>query len=205
MESAREQLSRLRAHDEEAWKLLDSRLRRRLECFFRRRIGSELETDLELAQAALSRASDKIHKFDPERGGSIDQWIFGIARNLFRNRLRTYSRHREVSIDTFVEFLEDEAPDPEHYAETSELREDLQWALDQLSELQRSTFLAFEESGQTLAEIASARKCTVGAVKGALFTARRNLRKHLLAQDPDHAADYAPASIATTRSRRVIR
>lgn len=205
MDSAREHLSRLRAYDQDTWMLIDLKMRRRLESFFRRRIGGDLELDLELAQETLVRASEKIHDFDPEKG-SLERWIFGIARNLFKNRLRAQARRKEVSINAFVELLwEEDAPDGPDPAETSELREEIRWALARLSERQRAIFIAFEESGLSLAEIASARGCTVVAVKGALFQARKNLRELLLARNPDLAADYAPASMASTRFRRVRR
>lgn len=205
MDSGHEQLSKLRALDDAAWQLLDKRLRRRLLGFFRRRIGTTLETDLDLVQETLILATRRIETYDPGKG-SLDSWIFGIANNLYRSWARASSRRRtEISIETFVELLERGSDDYIDAAEMSELNADIVWALIHLTELQRSVFLAFEESGHTLAEIASVHNCTISAIKSALHAARKNLRKHLTTRNPDLAADQGVVSITPTHSRRVRR
>lgn len=199
MDDSLDLVPRLKSLDGEAWEILDRSIRRSLQLYFLRRLtGSDMELAMELAQETLFRAVKSIRKYDESRGLSLRAWIFGIARHLYLNTLRRWHRYPEVE---FGEFLPEQA-DPDDPSSWIGWSEDLKWALARLSSRQRTIFLAFEESGDTLAEIAADRGCTVGAVKAALFQARRNLQRLLLKRDPDLPKSLAPDSIHHPSSER---
>ncbi len=73
----------------------------------------------ELTAAVCERALTRLHLFDPNRG-SLDNWIFSIARNTLRNHYRDQARHpRMTSLDVMPP-VRMSGPSPEQVYESAE-------------------------------------------------------------------------------------
>lgn len=112
-------------------------------------------------------------------------WIYKIASNLCIDRLRK-RRHLTISLDAPVQEGEElyrQVPDwshaPEPLYEQSELREDVQAAIDQLPSKYRLIILLRHMQDMAYEEIATVMDLPVGTVKTRLFRAREILKRHL--------------------------
>jgi len=116
-------------------------------------------------------------------------WLYSIAANLARNRLRDGSRKGRDK-GTSLEALEAAAPgaihgaavanpNPRALAEAEELHEVLQQCLDELPDHYRMTFVLRTIEDLSYEEIAEVLGCPPGTVKSRLNQARQLLRKRL--------------------------
>ncbi|HEY2018707.1 MAG TPA: RNA polymerase sigma factor [Bryobacteraceae bacterium] len=112
-------------------------------------------------------------RFD-ERRGSLRQYLYGMVRNLVRQRWQAAGR--EVPLDDEPDHVADEAPDSGPRAEVSDA---VRSAIDSLPPLQREAIVLFEFEGLTLEEIAALTGCDAGTVKSRLHRARERLRRAL--------------------------
>jgi RNA polymerase sigma-70 factor (ECF subfamily) len=115
--------------------------------------------------------------FDHERG-SLRQYLYGIVRNLVRQRQQ--ANGREVRWDDSVEDDPKSAvaacPDPTASAELSEV---VQAAISALPPLQREAIVLCEFEELSLDEAAAVVGADVGTVKSRLHRAREGLRRTL--------------------------
>jgi RNA polymerase sigma-70 factor (ECF subfamily) len=115
--------------------------------------------------------------FDHERG-SLRQYLYGIVRNLVRQRLQ--AKGREVAWDDNVEDDPKSAraacPDPMVSAELSAV---VQSAISALPPLQREAIVLCEFEELSLDEAAVVVGSDVGTVKSRLHRAREGLRRSL--------------------------
>ena len=142
------------------------------------------EDALETAQDTFVRAYRGFDGFRVE--ARFSTWVYGIALNLARNRLRDRTRRgrdRGVSL----ELLETEAPGaspaaadcPRAAAEQGELEAALAACLEHLPETLRGAFALRVFEGLAYEEIADAMECPRGTVKSRLNDARRRLAECL--------------------------
>jgi RNA polymerase sigma-70 factor (ECF subfamily) len=120
------------------------------------------------------------------RGESFRPWILRIAANLCRDELRRRSRRPSSSLDVALEAGVPEPPDdeplPEDSALQSELRGNLEAALAQLPEEQRTAVYLCDVQGLDYAEIASVMGTSIGTVKSRIARGRLRMRDLLLRQ-----------------------
>jgi RNA polymerase sigma-70 factor (ECF subfamily) len=120
--------------------------------------------------------------------GAARAWLFRIAANLWRDRLR-----RGRSPVARAGPLDDAAPDPAHPPERLAAgREELARALEALDELpprQRDVLYLSACEGLPTAAVAAVLGISPAAAKASLSLARKNLRQRL----PDLFPDSAPA------------
>lgn len=112
--------------------------------------------------------------FDPARG-SLRQYLFGMVRNLVRQRWQAGGR--EVAWDEEAE----DAPAPAlpDVIFTAEVSEVVQAAIAALPALQREAIVLFEFEELSLEETAVVVRADVGTVKSRLYRARERLRRSL--------------------------
>ena len=117
--------------------------------------------------------------FDPERG-SLRQYLYGMVRNLVRQRLQ--SNGREVHWDDNVEDDPKSAvlacPDVMASAELTAI---VQMAISALPPLQREAIVLSEFEELSLDEVATIVGADLGTVKSRLHRAREGLRRTLSA------------------------
>ncbi len=124
-------------------------------------------------------------EFDPAR--SLATWLYSIATNLARDRLRWRRRHPETALQPtgIHSGLDEEAnlPDPRLDPARTLLGEErataVRQAVDTLPDDLRTVILLSEYEGLAHAEIASVLQCTVKAVEMRLYRARQTLRNQL--------------------------
>jgi RNA polymerase sigma factor (sigma-70 family) len=122
------------------------------------------------------------------RGEVFRPWMLRIAANLCRDELRRRGRRPSTSLDFALEAgvpdPPDEDPSPDESVLTSELRENLQAALLQLPEDQRTAIVLSDIEGLDYSEIATVMKTSLGTVKSRIARGRMRMRE-LLRREPE--------------------
>jgi RNA polymerase sigma-70 factor (ECF subfamily) len=141
----------------------------------------------DLVQDSYLRAYRFFHKF--EQGTNFKAWIFRILTNTFINRYRKKLRTpKKVELDKVSFFIEDEeairdldvnnGSDDPSYGELFD--DDINRALNKLSDDFRQIILLADVEGLSYKEIAKKANIPIGTVMSRLFRGRRMLQKKLL-------------------------
>lgn len=109
-------------------------------------------------------------RFD-ERRGSLRQYLYGMVRNLVRQRFQASGR--EVPLD------DDCGEAVSDVAFHDDVSGAVQSAIAALPLLQREVIVLFEFQGLSLEEVAAVACCDAGTVKSRLYRARERLRRAL--------------------------
>ncbi len=151
------------------------------------RFLGDREEALDISQEVFVNAYRGIAGF---RGSSrLYTWLYSIAANLARNRLRDMGR-RGRGVTTSFEALQQEAPaavesrrvdahTPREAVMTAELESTLQRCLNELPEHYRLAFVLRTSEDLSYDEIAEIMGCPVNTVKSRLNMARQRLRDRL--------------------------
>jgi RNA polymerase sigma-70 factor (ECF subfamily) len=151
------------------------------------RFLGDREEALDVSQEVFVHAYRGIGGF---RGTArVYTWLYSIAANLARNRLRDLGR-KGRNVTTSLEALREQAPgvvesgreagpNPRDAAMTEELRETLQQCLNELPEHYRLAFVLRTSEDLSYEEIAEIMGCPVNTVKSRLNMARQKLRDRL--------------------------
>ena len=155
-----------RGGDDDAFETIYARRFGELTAFLRRRLPAGARDDAEdLAETALYKAAAQASTFDSDRGG-FRTWLYAIATNLRRDRIRSWTRRLERLWAASTEDCA-EAVDPRSSAEERMLSDErLSRALAALSGRQRDVILLTCWEGFSYAEtgkILGLRPGTVGA------------------------------------------
>jgi len=150
----------------------------------------------DLTQETFIRVYRRLHMYDPDR--PFKNWLFTVARNLYRDSLR--KRSRTVSLDKLAEdgFLSVRDPhaDPERSAIERETRSCIWAALQQLDPDEREVLVLKDISGMNYTEIAGLMNIPAGTVASRIYYARRSLR--LLLEE----IGYFKSTVSKADSRR---
>lgn len=121
---------------------------------------------------------------DFREDANIKTWLYRITVNRSLNLIKkNKSKFQSISIDHENESVAGITASA-HFAadkplENKELRKQLNTALDQLPENQRSAFLLFNHDGMSYNEIAEILNTSLSAVESLIFRSKANLRKLL--------------------------
>jgi RNA polymerase sigma-70 factor (ECF subfamily) len=144
------------------------------------------ETDAaDLAQESFVRVYQNCRKFNPNR--KFSTWLYTIATNLARDRLRWRLRHPQVSLDAesdetgakLSDVLTDDTVLPSEGIEARERAATVRDAVAALAEDLRVPLILAEYEGRSQAEIAAILDCSVKAVEMRIYRARQQLRVRL--------------------------
>ena len=166
---------------------LNSLMERHAERLFHyliRQLGNEHDAQ-DLAQESFVRVYQNRTRFDPRQ--KFTTWLYTIATNLGRDRMRYRSRHPQVSLDaenpdtetSLTERLASEAATPHEQLQQRESAETVRQAIGTLSEELRTPLILSEYEELSHAEIAAILHCSPKAVETRLYRARLHLRKLL--------------------------
>jgi RNA polymerase sigma-70 factor (ECF subfamily) len=180
-ESDRRDIARLAAGHDAALNTLMDRHQERLFHYLIRQLQNETEA-ADLAQETFVRVYENRSKFDHRQ--KFSTWLYTIATNLSRDRLRWRSRHPHVSIEAqneqtshdYRETLPERAPDPREHLEQTERAEIVRRAIAALPDELRTPLILSEYENLSHVEIASILDCTPKAVETRLYRARQELR-----------------------------
>ena len=159
-----------------------------------------------MVQDTFVRAYRFYDRFEP--GTNLKAWLLRILTNTFINRYRRSVREKEtlggVAAQPVGEGLVSRAAmralaDPESQAERRILAQEIERAIDTLSDDYRMVILLCDVQGLSYREIADILGCPIGTVMSRLHRARKVLQKELLEQAqllgivPSTTQDEAPA------------
>ena len=140
----------------------------------------------EIAQEVFVRIYKNIDKYQP--GTRFFTWAYRITYNLSIDNYRRKKTAREVEFDNDYQknfsSPEDVLPpslgiNPERACERSELRHQLEQAMDELPEKQRTIITLREVEGLSYEEIATVLDIQIGTVMSRLYYARQHLQSIL--------------------------
>ncbi len=139
----------------------------------------------EVAQEAFVRVYQHRGKFDARQRFST--WLYTIATNLARERLKWRSRHPQVSLsqplgdgdNVMGDALPDSKPLPDDALAASERAQAVRDAISTLPEDLRTALILSEYELLTNAEIANVLRCSVKAVESRIYRAKQRLRESL--------------------------
>ena len=140
---------------------------------YARALTRDVETADDLVQDTLVRALRSEHLF---HGGNIRSWLYTILTNLNRNRLRSLARRPSISpID------DNDAPDA---AGPEAGSRDIERALADLVEDQRTALLLVVLEGLSYREVAEVQGVPIGTVMSRLARARMQIKAYLDGKRP---------------------
>lgn len=143
-----------------------------------------LTGDEATAADAVQHAFLRLMESPPDHGG-VRTWLFTVASNFVRDRLRSSRRRRELLSERPERVpVGDAGPDPDRLLERREAEARVRAALDTLRPRDR-TILLMREEGFTHREIAEAVGTTPGSVGTMIARALRAAREALDADAPE--------------------
>jgi RNA polymerase sigma factor (sigma-70 family) len=139
----------------------------------------------DLAQETFVRVFLNRGKYKPEHRFST--WLYTIATNLARDRVRWLSRHRNVSLEapmgsteaTLSETLVEPKPEPGATLQQTERVEEIKRAVSSLPEDLRTALILSEYENLSQKEIGEVLGCSAKAVENRIYRARQQLREKL--------------------------
>ena len=162
--------------DEEAFRLLVTRWERPVFAFLERMLGSREEAQ-DLGQETFVRMFEQAGRY--RATGRFRSWLFRIAGNLARSRLRRRKIVGWVPFDAFRHDRASEAPGAEEQTLRGERRQAVRAALARLPRRQREALVLRRYHDMSQEEIAAAMNTTVAAVESLLSRAMATLRIRL--------------------------
>ncbi len=180
----REAMDRLVRGDDDALNDLMTRHRDAVAHFLLRMLQNETAA-LDLAQETFVRVYQNRERFNASQ--KFSTWLFTIAANLARDRLRWHARHPQVSLTgkndqddhALGDVLPSRDPDPSRQLADSERAQYVQRAIADLPEDLRAPLILSEYENLSHAEIGSILNCSSKAIEMRLYRARQALREKL--------------------------
>lgn len=168
-------MARVQRGDEIAFAALLDRWERPVKAFIARLVFNAGEAE-ELAQETFVRVWQQRERFRP--GAAVRPWIFAIALNLARNRLRWWRRRPTVELQEWSAAGGEEPAGGtgENALERAERAAAVRDAVAALPVALREAIVLFEYEGMPQAEIAVAVGATAKAVETRIHRAREKLR-----------------------------
>lgn len=157
----------------------------RLFHYLLRTLQSE-EDAADLGQETFVRVYQHCGEFDGER--RFTTWLYTIASNLARDRLRWRARHPVVSLDaeepasdqSLRDALPDNGADPADHVEAKERGNLVRQAIAKLPEELRLPLILAAYEDHSHAEIGAILSCSSKAVEMRIYRARHELRRQLV-------------------------
>jgi RNA polymerase sigma-70 factor (ECF subfamily) len=166
------QMSALAGGDEEAFGVLFDRLEAGVRAVGRAIVGEAGADDV--MQETFERVWLHAHQFDASRG-SLEAWVFTIARNAALGHLRRHRRHHILSMD-----VPDPSPSPLQEVQRTEVRALVRAAVGSLPESRRRS-VEQVLAGRTMIEAARRLGVPEGTLKSRVRSAYAELRPTLAA------------------------
>jgi RNA polymerase sigma-70 factor (ECF subfamily) len=178
MDSSRDVIARARRGDEESFRLIFDRYSRPVISFIFDMVGSR-DLAEELTQETFVRAHRNLMTLRDE--ARLSTWLFGIAKNVARESLRSRRREdRRMGLDeSAVLDLKDSAVPPEGMLLNRELNGVIQTALNELDEDKRLVFSLKVFHQRTYEEIAEITGFSIPKLKTDLHRARAEMRRRI--------------------------
>ncbi|MEZ0294978.1 MAG: RNA polymerase sigma factor [Candidatus Methylacidiphilales bacterium] len=132
---------------------------------------------VDIAQETFVRVYEQRLRYRPE--GKFSVWLFEIASNLCRNRIRWRIRHPTISLELESNSSGNDEIDLQPAGSDALIKKEqahaVQAAIAELSEDLRTALVLFEYEEMSYDEIAQVMHCTRKAVETRIYRARRQL------------------------------
>lgn len=135
---------------------------------------------LDASQEAWVKGWQRLKQFQGD--SSFSTWMTRVVINLCLDTLRRRKRQQAESIELMAEeaggverYMPVVTVNPTEGLERADLRQRIDQALAQVSEVHRTVLVLHEFEGMEYREIAKAMKCSIGTVMSRLFYARRRM------------------------------
>ena len=176
MNSSEDLVTRARAGEQEAFRLIFERYARPVLSFVFDLVG---ERDLaeELTQETFVRAYNSLSSIRDET--KLATWLFGIGKNVAREALRSRTKESHNYSDADAATLPDNASSPSEELLGKELNYALRAALNSLDDDRRTVFILKVFQHCRYEEIAEITGFSIAKVKTDLHRARLELRKRI--------------------------
>jgi RNA polymerase sigma-70 factor (ECF subfamily) len=179
-------VAKARSGDADAFRVLVERHSRALFRLAFRMTGNESDAE-DVVQESFLRAYRQLGKFD-ERA-SFGTWLYRIATNCSLDLVRSRKRRSEqmAPADSEMDDLSRDPvlnlpaldPTPERSALSSEVRERVAEAMNDLSATERTAFVLRHFEGMCIEDVSRVLECQPGAAKHSVFRAVQKLRRAL--------------------------
>jgi RNA polymerase sigma-70 factor (ECF subfamily) len=142
-----------------------------------RRLTQDPELAEDLTQGTFLRAVQHLADFRGE--GSVSNWLYRIATNLFRDYLRTHKDNEQpvweepLNGEDFLAQLPDPGPPIPHLLEREEVSACVRDCVASLPAPYRAALLLYSVAGKSVEEIAAILGCSKEAIKVRLHRARQ--------------------------------
>jgi RNA polymerase sigma-70 factor (ECF subfamily) len=178
-------VAKARSGDADAFRVLVERHSRALFRLAFRMTGNESDAE-DVVQESFLRAYRQLGKFD-ERA-SFGTWLYRIATNCSLDLVRSKKRRSEQLAPPESDRPEREDPmaslpsadpTPERAAFSTEVRERVADAMNELSATERTAFVLRHFEGMCIEDVSQVLECQPGAAKHSVFRAVQKLRRAL--------------------------
>ena len=172
-------LARARQGDSDAFRALVEKHSRSVFRLAYRMTGNEQDAE-DVVQESFLRAYRQLGRF--ESRANFGTWLYRIVSNcsvdLMRSRQARHDQVRGDSLDqeSAMELPAADVPGPERMAESAEIEQRVQCALQQLSPLERAAFTLRHYEGRSIEEISATLGLGTSAAKHSVFRAVKKLR-----------------------------
>lgn len=168
-------VERVRWGDDRAFERLVRRHLRQAHAVARSKLGGNDADADDVVQEAFITALERIDQCrDPEH---FRAWFLSIVRNRAHNRREYLAVRQGVPLEHARDVSTDD--DPSRRAEESELQRELEAAMSDMTELQRTTFRLYDLEGWDHGEISARLGISRGGSRFHLHQARKILRERL--------------------------
>jgi RNA polymerase sigma-70 factor (ECF subfamily) len=178
MNGSEQLTARARCGDEEAFRLIFDRYARPIISFLYDMVGQR-ELAEELTQETFVRAYKSLNRLRDD--SKLSTWLFGIAKNVARECIRSRGREeRKVVIEehSTLELL-DQQPAPEGLLLNKELNGIIHSALNSLPEDKRTVFVLKVLHQKSYEEISDITGSSIAKLKTDLHRARAEMRERI--------------------------
>lgn len=141
------------------------------------RMGCQPSSVAELVQAVMVHLYEARHRYDATR--PFDPWLYGIARNVWRDHQRRLGRNRMEPAGDALDVMASSEAGPGERVERLEEADLVRRAVERLPEDQRLVLVLRHWQGLTYKEVAEALGVPLGTVKWRLHEALRKLGQWL--------------------------
>ena len=179
-------VAKARSGDADAYRVLVERHSRALFRLAFRMTGNESDAE-DVVQESFLRAYRQLGKFD-ERA-TFGTWLYRIATNCSLDLVRSRKRRSERMAPVDAELdgaahdpllnVPASGPTPERSALSSEVRERVAEAMNDLSATERTAFVLRHFEGMCIEDVSRVLECQPGAAKHSVFRAVQKLRRAL--------------------------
>lgn len=175
-------MMRLQGGDDAALAALMQRWEVSVKRLIFRLVGNSADAE-DLAQEAFVRVYLKRHTY--RSGAKFSSWVFAIAANQAKNRLRWWKRRPTLSLNEWLDSGGDPGGESIALASSPPGDDDngriaaVQTAVFALPLDQRTAIVLFEYEEKSMEEIAAIAGCSAKAVENRLYRARQTLRRAL--------------------------